>query len=496
MKGSSVNTNVVSSGRPVVQRYYDQGLYRYSDDHNYAIILSNPQSLFVKDGANLPHPISFFNQAAANPGWKAYSPKAALYNAPIYPEYHGPNDCGMYATALAKNNPFWGRIQQTYLSLIGRESGRYPTQDFKSVHENLAGGKTDREIDPQIGEALLIHPPEGSTSGNGGSSFFSYRCNFHAAPIVAKASVGGDYITSEADAGDQGRSFPHWEMYGNKKEQTFHYKNAIKYKDRLNSNPNGKEWPKTYALKTPVRYQLRNRVFTRHNGMEIYLAYDTTYNCDTYLACLNNQVINNLGGVMPDRYELLGTEVTYRNGNKVKCFHDGVNNVKSYRCFDLHNICIADYGSAWVKPMQYEAIRTKWNFLNGTKVVECHDCYNNKITHILVNAANNSMLSLIGPIWVEPSVKFEYISKQITYFGGDQVYCAYDGLQGRKTYIKVSATNQLIEDYGPFWDKPNQYELLEKELGYLIPTTKSGHLKKVKITPEVNHEQETISTKA
>lgn len=464
--GAPENDVEVSSGSSIIQRYYDAGMYRNSDDSNYAIALSDPQKLFVKDGSNPPHPISFFNQAAANPGWKAYMPKAALYNAAIYPDYHGPNDCGMYATALAKNNPSWGRIKQTYLSLVGKESGNYPQQNFKSVHENLKGGKTDKEIEPQTGEALLIHPPEGSTSGFGGSSLFSYRCNFHAAPIVVKSSTGGDYVTSEADAGDQGRAFPHWEMYGTKKEQTFHYKNAIKYKDRLNSNPTGEEWPKTYALKAPPRYQSWNKIFTRINGVEIYSVYDTTYDCNTHLACLNHTILDNLGSVPPDRYELLGTEVTYRNGNKVMCFHDGVTNRRSYRCFNFLNMLIFDYGSVWVKPLQYESIQTKWHYPNGTRVDECHDLYNNQTTHILVNSLSNSMQSLIGPVWVKPSAQFEYISREITYFGGDQVYFAYDGLTGRKTYIKVSSTNQMLEDFGPHWNKPNQYELLEKQLDY------------------------------
>jgi len=62
---------------------------------------------------------------------------------------------------------------------------------------------------------------------------------------------------------------------------------------------------------------------------------------------------------------------------------------------------------------------------------------------------------------MEPGVRYEYLRREVTYFGGDQVSYAHDGRTGTKRYIKFTATGQFLEDLGVFWNKPSQYELLE-----------------------------------
>lgn len=97
-------TALPTTGTPT-QRYVDYKHnatdFRRTDDDAFCVALNDPAVLYVKDTAAVPQPANFFVHAGNVVGWKLFRPRARLYPGPAYPDYDGPNDCGMYAAGLA-----------------------------------------------------------------------------------------------------------------------------------------------------------------------------------------------------------------------------------------------------------------------------------------------------------------------------------------------------------------------------------------------------------
>lgn len=197
-----------ASGAPVQRYRHEQEqerIFKVSDDGNYRIPKDEPTCLQIRDGAVGPTPASFFMQTgSASQGWNVWEPRAVLGAPPHggqYEDFCGPNDCGMYAEALATGNSQWG----TTRSDIGHF---FPNPTL-----------TGYAATPDVGEFTYTFPP----------SVRPDRCNFHATSVVINA--GDDRIASEADAGDAHRTRPHWKMYGKELKQTFHGKFRKTYGD-------------------------------------------------------------------------------------------------------------------------------------------------------------------------------------------------------------------------------------------------------------------------
>lgn len=264
----------------VIQRYSMANNYQITDDGRYRLNPAEPTVLFVRQGARGPHPANFFHitgaQNIANARQEQITfqryesrsllgPPLPIASPPIrlpdnswhrvvtfsYAPYNGPNDCGMYATGVLRDNPAWGitRQQQVFIA-PGFWMPYSTTGDSHLGLRPVATSQNDKKLKPRVGQALTINPPPNSVSGLFGTSKYPFRSNFHVAPTVITA--GSDYITSEADAGHYGRAKPYWKISGSKKAgQSWHEKYNDTFKDssakraQAGLNPN-QVWPSTH----------------------------------------------------------------------------------------------------------------------------------------------------------------------------------------------------------------------------------------------------------
>lgn len=251
-----------------------------TDDGHYRMDQTKPDTLLAHHGVTGPQPGNFFqivgtefvkNAKGINVKFQKYKAKSNLadptwaYLGPQiiggnhfqiwqsqYLPYDGPNDCGMYATGVAKNNQDWGKkiLSQKWNGV--RWENQPEVFDSYGSLKPVANSKRDKEIKPKPKDVLVIEPPVGSISGVAGTSKYFYRCNFHAAPVVI--TTGSDYITNEADAGDAGRLKPYWKISGSQNVgQSWHdsykdaYKDSRRKRQRMGLNPNN-VWPTTKLL--------------------------------------------------------------------------------------------------------------------------------------------------------------------------------------------------------------------------------------------------------
>ena len=231
-----------SASQPV-QRYKKVGSNLVSGNLKYVLDENDRNTLHANQNADGPKPDGAFE----NNGTRTFSPKELGLDAEnpdsTFNSFKGifklgdklatnnPNDCGMYANALARGLGSWSN--ETLIDGIpGRRSGlSTPVDRFRSA-------QTPEDKDAVNRDRYDVEDPDNRESYlemNVGDVFELYfdqveskalkesgECPHHAAAVVAVD--GKDQITHEANAGleiDAGQFF----MYGDAKEQQFYTKN-------------------------------------------------------------------------------------------------------------------------------------------------------------------------------------------------------------------------------------------------------------------------------
>jgi hypothetical protein len=188
-------------GQPIVQRYRIQHNIKISDNGLYRIDLANEHQLQVAPGAAGPQPAQRFHIVGQTPdGYDIYEFKGVFRN-----------DCLGFAEYLSrgkykKEPAFRAKGDKQLKNDRDRLFGQSDNQNL-SISEEARGKKRKsvfsqaEEANPVIGEAYSIVRGEIEDD----------ECPYHIAFVVA--NDGGDNVTCEADASDDARSVPVFDMY-------------------------------------------------------------------------------------------------------------------------------------------------------------------------------------------------------------------------------------------------------------------------------------------
>lgn len=205
-----LRSNKLNNQTTVQGLFVEDGL-TFSENANYAIPLNNDRILFTNTKAAPPSPEQYFEKideqkkemappkeelAMENEGGKSIPPKIITFdvyqsnkkfNAPQHDEQ--PNDCGMYANALAFDKETWSKEKRAGEHLVGMT---HPKDDSWQYNPADPGTKDNLSLD--VGDMYRMdwdNPKVKPLEKSG----------HHVATVVAKD--GEDHITSEADAGEK-----------------------------------------------------------------------------------------------------------------------------------------------------------------------------------------------------------------------------------------------------------------------------------------------------
>jgi hypothetical protein len=218
LKSKSVRQN---NDSPVQGMFEEDGI-KYSENIKYGIPNDDLKILLVKANALPPQPLQHFQkinelskevkaqptqeeQIWENEGGKTPVIKFDVYssNKKLNDAKHDlqPNDCGMYANALALDKKTWGKEREIKEHLKGMNG---PTDDSEQYDANDIKSKDNLSLD--IGDMYRIDWDDVHNKPIEKSAH-------HVSTVVAKD--GEDHVTSEADAGEKLEA-PIFRMYGTK----------------------------------------------------------------------------------------------------------------------------------------------------------------------------------------------------------------------------------------------------------------------------------------
>ncbi len=218
-------------GGDAVQAIFNADGFRYTEAARYAIPLQGlPIVLHVAKGAAPPEPAAYFQRigteerippptreqaAMENEGGRPhpenpetfliYAPSKKLADAKATEQ---PNDCGMYANALAFDKKTWANEKTAGEHLTGFIT---PQQQGPKAQYDPSDKETRDALALDIGDMYRIDWDDVKKKPVG-------ACPFHLATVIAKD--GADHVTSEADA-SRDLAQPLFQMYGTETD-TFH----------------------------------------------------------------------------------------------------------------------------------------------------------------------------------------------------------------------------------------------------------------------------------
>lgn len=222
-------------GNAPVQRYAQVGTLQISESENYVLDENDRSVLWVKPGvADLP------DFAFSKDGSKSFD---AVGGGVAYQGFVGklkfgaennPNDCGMYANALARGKQDWQKEELLTIDnkpvpsrkegLIGpferweaaplAKKAEVAKDQFQPASDNKEPSMSMQPFDVY---ELSFHPKTSEELKNRGF------CPHHAATVIAVDN--GDEITHEANAANKGQKFGQFFMYGKRAGQNFYEKN-------------------------------------------------------------------------------------------------------------------------------------------------------------------------------------------------------------------------------------------------------------------------------
>lgn len=234
------------NGGPTVQCYSQVGSRLISKNTKYVLDESDRNLLYAAPGAAGPQPGTAFEKT----GSKSFSAKElGSGEGPVsFESYKGkfelkdadgpvnPNDCGMYANALARGLDSWTKEELVEKKKVGRRQGLSNPEDR---YRAATTGEGKQQASRDRYDVLDKDNQESYLAMNVGDVFELYfenhvsealknggECSHHAAAVVAVDAE--DQITHEANAGTKlkaGRFF----MYGKAKEQQFYTKNIREF---------------------------------------------------------------------------------------------------------------------------------------------------------------------------------------------------------------------------------------------------------------------------
>ena len=187
-----------------------------SDNLKYIIDTSNRKQLKIKNGESALTDKHFDSKGTETIGTTSYN---IFVSKPFMREYKGrhvdekghsveiyekPNDCGMYANALATGKDTW-------------ESEMYPGEHLEGLRQAPVGydplsskaEDSEKHFDMEVGDMYRISWDDQLKRREFPKAYF------HAATVIAKDNT--DYVTSEADASKDDMERPLFHMYGEQK---------------------------------------------------------------------------------------------------------------------------------------------------------------------------------------------------------------------------------------------------------------------------------------